>query len=355
MKRYIGLWLVVVLLAIVLAGACAKPAPTSSPVPKAAPAQEWPKSIIVTTALAGSPLMVYATGIAAIIEKHMGIAASPQATTGTSEGTMLLLQKRSHLCTTDAPNAGYALKNEPPRPPDSSKIMRGITCGGYETNNNWTTLRTSGITKFEHLKGKKVMCLRQGDPIFDVVVPVIVSAYGMTLKDFSAMPEEGLTGIAQALKEGKADIGMHYGAAPVPTMVELNQTHPIRPIGHTEEGLKATMKNIPWTVERHVVPAGTYKGWDSDVLTFKYNYSVMGRSDLPDDMVYKIAKTLDENIEELKVLHPSFKAFTIQKLANSPVAPYHAGALKYYTEKGYLTEDSIKKHQEFLKIIGEQR
>lgn len=320
----------------------------------AAPA-DWPKALKLTTLFPGSSITVYGTAVAATIEKHLKIPCAPENTASTMEMTMLMLKGSSQLATNNAPNSAYIMKNAPPWPSNGSKLFRGLTFGCYETLNQWLVRGDSSINSFSDLKGKRIMAARQGEVTFEDVWNAVLEVYGVPKKEATVMPELGIGNQATAIKEGRADVIMFYGAAPVPQIVELQQSVPIRLLSHTDAGLKATLGKFVWTARPHTIKAGTYKDQDKDVLTFKFNLGVGVRSDVPDDMVYAIAKTLDENFEEFKAAHAFFKNWTMKELANYPYAPYHAGAYKYYMEKGYLTKESIDQHNAFLKQIGESK
>jgi hypothetical protein len=72
------------------------------------------------------------------------------------------------------------------------------------------------------------------------------------------------------------------------------------------------------------------------------------RKDVPNSMVYEMAKAIHENLAELTVIHPAFKRWTPEMLANGPFVPYHPGALKYYQDAGLITPESLAKHKELL-------
>jgi len=233
--------------------------------------------------------------------------------------------------------------------------MRGLVFGGYETHCQWTTLKSSGIKTFEDIKGKRALCVREGDDIFVDVWPAYLKVNGMTKDDITAMPELGLKNQGTALKEGRGDVGMHYGAAPVPKIVELNTTHPIEQLSLTPETQKALLDTLPWIALPHTIKAGTYKGVEHDTLTIKFTMPHIVRAELPDSLVYDMAQALDRNLHELRAIHPAFKNWTIEAMANNPYCAYHAGAFKYFTDKGILTPESIEMHKEFLAAIGAKK
>lgn len=90
-------------------------------------------------------------------------------------------------------------------------------------------------------------------------------------------------------------------------------------------------KNL-WT--RYVIAAGTYPNQDKDINTMAQPNFLAVNADVSADDVYKITKTVYENLPFLNGIHKATKAMAIEKaIAGLPV-PLHPGALKYYQEVG---------------------
>lgn len=58
--------------------------------------------------------------------------------------------------------------------------------------------------------------------------------------------------------------------------------------------------------------------------------------DTPDDVVYAITKEVMENLDKFRKLHPALSCLTQESMLKGLTAPIHAGALKYYKEKGLV-------------------
>jgi TRAP transporter TAXI family solute receptor len=57
----------------------------------------------------------------------------------------------------------------------------------------------------------------------------------------------------------------------------------------------------------------------------------------PDDVVYQLVKATFDNFEEFKKLHPAFANLKAEEMVkNGLSAPLHAGAAKYFKEKGWI-------------------
>jgi len=87
-----------------------------------------------------------------------------------------------------------------------------------------------------------------------------------------------------------------------------------------------------WT--RYVIEAGTYPGQAKDFNTIAQPNFLAVRSDIDEDAVYMITKTIYENLPFLNAIHKATQVMAVEKaLAGLPM-PLHPGALKYYQEIG---------------------
>jgi TRAP transporter TAXI family solute receptor len=94
-----------------------------------------------------------------------------------------------------------------------------------------------------------------------------------------------------------------------------------------------------WTP--YLIPAGTYPGQDADVQTIAQPNFLAVRADVPEEDVYKITKTIYENLAFLQAIHKATTAMALDKaIAGLPV-PLHPGAARYFREMGIEIPDSL--------------
>ena len=86
------------------------------------------------------------------------------------------------------------------------------------------------------------------------------------------------------------------------------------------------------------VPAGTYKGVDSDTASFQDSALWVANADVSDDVVYKLLSTIysDEGLAHMVSQKKTFKEMSVAKGADGIVTPMHPGAIKFWKEKGVL-------------------
>ena len=86
-----------------------------------------------------------------------------------------------------------------------------------------------------------------------------------------------------------------------------------------------------------VIPGGMYSGNPDDVVTFGVGATFVTSADVPDEVVYILAKAVLGNLEDFKKLHPAFANLKAEEMiSDSLSAPLHPGAVKAYKELGLM-------------------
>jgi TRAP transporter TAXI family solute receptor len=85
-----------------------------------------------------------------------------------------------------------------------------------------------------------------------------------------------------------------------------------------------------------VIPAKTYEGQNAEVATIKVQNFLVTHEGVSTDVVYKMTRSMFENLDTLYAAHAAAKAITkVDAPKGSPI-PLHPGAEKYYRETGLL-------------------
>ena len=89
--------------------------------------------------------------------------------------------------------------------------------------------------------------------------------------------------------------------------------------------------------ERAVIPGGTYSDSPANVRTFGVRAVVVTSPRVSDTMAYEITRAVFDNFDAFRRLHPAFEALSVADMVHvSGPAPVHAGAMRYYRERGWL-------------------
>jgi TRAP transporter TAXI family solute receptor len=85
------------------------------------------------------------------------------------------------------------------------------------------------------------------------------------------------------------------------------------------------------------VPGGLYEGMEDPVKTFGVTVTAVSSTDVDDDLVYTIVKTVFDNLNDFKRLHPALGNLQPGRMMTDGLsAPLHPGALRYYRESGMM-------------------
>jgi TRAP transporter TAXI family solute receptor len=87
-----------------------------------------------------------------------------------------------------------------------------------------------------------------------------------------------------------------------------------------------------WT--EYIIKAGTYPGQEKDIKTIAQPNFLAVRADVDEEAVYKITKTIYENLPFLNAIHKATAVMTLEKAIAGLPLPLHPGALRYFKEAG---------------------
>ena len=82
------------------------------------------------------------------------------------------------------------------------------------------------------------------------------------------------------------------------------------------------------------VPAKTYNGQETDVTTVTVKATLIVSTNASEEDVYNITKAIFDNIDAIKSAHAKGEELSIENATSGMTAPFHAGAAKYFKEKG---------------------
>jgi TRAP transporter TAXI family solute receptor len=137
------------------------------------------------------------------------------------------------------------------------------------------------------------------------------------------------------MKDGHNDGWLFCTTAPASAVIDLASSRRIRLLSLPDDKI-AEMQKLNAGYARRVIPKGTYQGVDYDVQGFGFYTHLIASEDLPEDLVYKITKTLVESLPQLATVVKAMEGATAQDLAADVGVPFHPGALKYYKEIGAI-------------------
>ena len=190
----------------------------------------------------------------------------------------------------------------------------------------------SGITSFEDLKGKRVNVGNPGSGQRSTM-ELVMDRMGWSMDDFALASELPSREQAQALCDNQIDAFVFTVGHPSGSISEPVATCDAQIVNVSGELFDGLIAEFPYYFKA-TIPAGMYNNAE-DVTTFGVGATFVSSTNTSDDAVYTVVKSVFDNLEEFKGLHPAFAVLTPEGMANAgQAAPLHDGAARYYSEAG---------------------
>ena len=193
----------------------------------------------------------------------------------------------------------------------------------------------AGITTFEDLKGKRVNIGPPGSGGRNTTLQLL-DAMGWTLDDFVLASELKATEQGQALCDNKLDAIVYVVGHPNGSIQEATTACESNLVAVNSPAAMAMVDDTPYFGMRQI-PGGMYRQNPDDVDTFGVRATFVTSTDVSEDVVYTLVKSVFDNFTEFKRLHPVFEQLSEQDMVSDGLfAPLHDGASRYYRERGWI-------------------
>ena len=193
------------------------------------------------------------------------------------------------------------------------------------------------LDAFKSLPGKKINVGNPGSSQREIMNR-LMQVKGWNKKDFQLMEE-------LPAQQSQDTLALCFGS--IDAIVRF-EAHPNDDTKHIVELCKARLLNItgkevdkllvekPYFVTLRI-PADLYALNTEDVVTFGLLETIVVTEDFDDESAYLLVKTVFENLDWLRSLHPAFGELSPENMHTKGLSvPLHSGALKYYREQGWV-------------------
>ena len=185
------------------------------------------------------------------------------------------------------------------------------------------------------LAGKKVSIGAAGSGVYFNAMDVLAAA-GLTEADI--VPQyQSFADSADALKDGKIDAAFIVAGPPTPAITELFTTNTAYLIPIDGDIATKLLADCPYYTV-HSIPANTYKGQTEEVKTVTVKATLIVSASASEEQVYELTKAIFDNIDAITAAHAKGAELSIENATSGMTAPFHAGAAKYFAEKGVTVE-----------------
>ena len=318
----------------------AAPAPAAeaeaeAPAEEAAPAEEKTESpsANLTMGTGGESGTYYAFG--GVLANYIGQKTNVNVTVVSSGGSAanisdIVLNKTVELATVQSDVMTYAY-NGTNSFAESGALSDFRVLGALYAETVQIVTCDPNLTSVADLKGKNVCVGDVGSGTYYNTIDVL-AAYDMTIDDIKPI-YQSFGDSAESLKDGKIDAAFLCAGAPTTAVTDLATSKPVYLISIDDEHMDKILTDCPWYAAL-TIPAGTYSGFDQDATTITVKATLICSADLDEDVAYTIVSTIYEGAADITALHAKGAELSLEFATDGIAVPFHAGAAKYFEEKG---------------------
>ena len=317
------------------AEAPAAEAEAEAPAEEAAPAEEKTAtaSANLTMGTGGESGTYYAFG--GVLANYIGQKTDVNVTVVSSGGSAanisdIVLNKTVELATVQSDVMTYAY-NGTNSFAESGALSDFRVLGALYAETVQIVTCDPNLTSVADLKGKNVCVGDVGSGTYYNTIDVL-AAYDMTIDDIKPI-YQSFGDSAESLKDGKIDAAFLCAGAPTTAVTDLATSKPVYLISIDEEHMDKILTDCPWYAAL-TIPAGTYSGFDQDATTITVKATLICSADLDEDVAYTIVSTIYEGAADITALHAKGAELSLEFATDGIAVPFHAGAAKYFEEKG---------------------
>ena len=193
----------------------------------------------------------------------------------------------------------------------------------------------AGISSFDDLKGKRVNIGNPGSGQRGTM-EVLLDAKGWTTGDFALATELKAAEQSAALCDNQIDAMVYTVGHPSGSIQEATTACDSVLVTVDGSAVDGLINDNPF-YRSATIPGGMYRGNDGDTTTFGVGATFVTSTAVSEEAVYTVVKSVMENIEDFRKLHPAFANLEPKDMATAGLsAPLHPGAAKYYKEAGLI-------------------
>jgi hypothetical protein len=273
-------------------------------------------------------------GMAAVLSKYVpGISATAEVTGGSVANLQLIGTGKSYIALTMADALQDAYRGEDKFKGKPVKVSTLMVL--YPNRMHAVTIEGTGINKIADLKGRRVSTGSAGSAT-EVMAFRLLEAAGLD-KDRDITRERlGAAESADALKDRKIDAFFFVAGLPTSAVTDVANTPgvKIKLIDHADL-VPAMNKKWGNLYVKDAISKDVYRGMDADNQQATVMNLLVAPANMSDKTAHDIVKAFFDHHDELVRTHKEAQNITLenQKKEASPI-PWHAGAVKYFAEKG---------------------
>jgi TRAP transporter TAXI family solute receptor len=289
--------------------------------------------ISLGTATPGGGFPVYGEAFAQTINKvDPSLDVQPRNTSGSTENFALLEAGKLDLALVQGEVAHEEFERSG-RPPSSVRIISAM----YATPGMFAVRADSSYHNIRDLLGQPIAFGARGSGLV-LLAREILGGIGLDPdRDFKAIYLERAGDGPAMLQDGRAAALWGGGLGWPGFTAAASQPGGARFLAPNPDEMERILSRSPF-LRRLTVPAGSYPGQDTTILSVGSWSFVLARADLPDDVAYRLARALRRGKDTLAARLPTAGESTLENTVAAAPRPelIHPGVRRYLREIGLI-------------------
>ena len=196
-------------------------------------------------------------------------------------------------------------------------------------------LADAKVNSFADLKGKTLVTQSKGNTA-EMLTAEVLKINGMTYQSLGKVSfQASYTDAVDMMKDGHVQVFTLGTTAPASAVMDLASARDVQMVP-VDDKTMSELKKANAGYNKVVIKAGTYPKQDKDVPAIGYTTHIVAACDLPEDVVYKMTKTMATNVGDMAAVVKPITGLTPKDMAVDIGVPFHKGAAKYYKEVGAM-------------------
>ncbi len=195
--------------------------------------------------------------------------------------------------------------------------------------------KEAGIKSLTDLKGKRFN-VGERDTVVRGAVAEFLDAVGWSTSDFAPAPRLTPDESGPALCDNRIDGFFVSIDHPTPIVQLPTAICGAKLVALSGPNIDKFVKSRPY-LSFSTIPGGVYNANPQETRAFGVRATLMTTTAVPADTIYSITRTLFENFDMFRRLHPALDTLRAESMVHEGLAaPLHDGAARLYREKGWI-------------------
>jgi TRAP transporter TAXI family solute receptor len=278
-----------------------------------------------------------AAGMATLLSEHLPIEAKVVAASGPMEWMPMMETGEIDLGVLNSWDAwaGREGRSTYAHVSNGKGFPLTLVTSGRKGLSGVVVAEESGIRRGADLKGRRYVGEYTGSPAVTAIAQGALANFGLSRHDVRMVAAPSPDAGVRAVIEERADAngGSNIGMA---VISELEATRGARFLSFDPSPAAAARLYTEFPGRLVKVAQGPARtGIREEVYLISYEFYLVAREGLPDDLVYEIVRILWEHNAALARINVPLRDWTRNNfVVDEPTVPYHTGAVRFYRERG---------------------